>query len=149
LHLQVLGEELLTRDRGAAKGGKAEGGGARRPARAGATTEKIVDFQLAEEDREFIARFRAWLDANVTPELLARFKLRDAAQKRQALRDWQAQMADAGWVGVHWPKEYNGLAATFTQQVLYHTEIAVRNLPRLVGNRGLSQIGPTLITHGT
>jgi len=113
------------------------------------STEAIAGFRLEDADREFIAEFREWLDRNATPEIVAGFRAKDTLKKRRALRDWQARMADAGWAGIHWPKEYNGREASFSQQVLYHTEIAVRNLPRLIGNRGLSQIGPTLIAHGT
>jgi alkylation response protein AidB-like acyl-CoA dehydrogenase len=112
-------------------------------------TAVLADMPLAEADREFIEEFRAWLDANVTPDLFASVRVKDPVERRRALRAWQARMADAGWVGIHWPKAFNGREASFTQQVLYHTEIAVRNLPRLIGNRGLSQAGPTLIAHGT
>src|SRR5690606_15132655 len=81
-------------------------------------------------------------DEHATPE---RAK---ALRSPAAAREWQAFMADAGWVGVHWPKAYGGRDASFTQQVLYYAELVKRGLPPFPGNRGLMLIGPTLIAHG-
>ena len=133
-HLDILAEDL-TRESTARR---ASGGGAQ----AGAAED---EFSLEDVDRAWIAEFRAWLDEHATPERLAAVRGRDIA----ALQAWQGEMADAGWVGIHWPKRFGGREASFIQQVLYHTEIAARGLPPLVGNRGLSLVGPTLIVHGT
>lgn len=103
------------------------------------------DLALEDTDRAFIAEFRAWLDAHATPGRLEGLRGRDIP----ALQGWQAELADAGWVGIHWPTRFGGRDASFTQQVLYHSELASRGLPPLVGNRGLSLVGPTLIVHGT
>jgi alkylation response protein AidB-like acyl-CoA dehydrogenase len=145
--LEAIATELVAGAQvpGTQASGKSDGG-RKRPS---ANAEQVLEIDFDEESTAFIREFREWLDANATPERLAGLRVRDAAQKRAALRAWQARLADGGWAGIHWPKEYGGRAASFMQQVLYHTEIAVRNLPRLVGNRGLSQIGPTLIVHGT
>ncbi len=103
------------------------------------------DVTLAEADREFIAEFRDWLDRNATPGKVAELRSRAIP----VLQAWQGQMADAGWAGIHWPRQYGGREASFIQQVLYHSEIAARGLPPLIGNRGLSLTGPTIFVHGT
>ena len=105
----------------------------------------IAPTDLEPEDEAFVAELREWLDGHATPERLEAVKRGGIA----ALRAWQAEMADGGWVGVHWPKAYGGRDATFTQQVLYHAELTARGLPRLVGNRGLTIVAPTLIKHGS
>jgi len=105
--------------------------------------------ELTEADREFLHDLRQWLDAHVTPELLASLHSRNHTEQIAARRRWQRELADAGWAGIHWPVEHGGRAASLAQQVLYHHELAVRGLPPLIGNRGLSLIGPTLIAHGT
>ncbi|WP_337188090.1 acyl-CoA dehydrogenase [Phenylobacterium sp.] len=101
--------------------------------------------RLEPADRQFLQALQAWLDENATPERLREVQTGGVPARRA----WQAQMAEAGWVGIHWPKAHNGRGATFVQQVLYHSELAARGLPPLVGNRGLSQVGPTLIAHGS
>lgn len=115
------------------------------PERARARSNVSNDLRLEPEDRVFLEELQAWLDENATPE-----RLREVmAGGIPARQEWQGTMADAGWVGIHWPKAHKGRGASFVQQVLYHSELAARGLPPLVGNRGLSQVGPTLIAHGT
>lgn len=100
---------------------------------------------LNEEDAEFLSSLRAWLDVHATRERVSALKRSSVADRR----NWQAEMADGGWVGIHWPREYGGRDASFTQQILYHAELTARGLPRLVGNRGLTIVAPTLIKHGS
>ena len=134
LHLDILGRELV------------EEAGERRRAGARGQAQSLEDeVSLQDDDRDFIASFRAWLDEHATKDKLEELRTRDVP----TLQAWQAEMADGGWAGIHWPKEYGGRDATFMQQVLYHSEIAARGLPPLIGNRGLSLYAPTLIVHGT
>lgn len=100
---------------------------------------------LNEEDGSFLAELRAWLDVHATRERVSALKRSSVADRRA----WQAEMADGGWVGIHWPQQYGGRDASFTQQILYHAELTARGLPRLVGNRGLTIVAPTLIKHGS
>lgn len=103
------------------------------------------DLQLSDSDRAFIAEFRAWLDEHAPRDKVKEIR----AGGRKARRAWQAELAEGGWAGIHWPREFGGRDATFTEQVLYHSELASRGFPGIIGNRGLSLIGPTLIAHGT
>jgi alkylation response protein AidB-like acyl-CoA dehydrogenase len=97
------------------------------------------------QDQAFVDELRDWLDRHATPERLKEVNEGGLAARRA----WQAEMAEGGWVGVHWPVAYGGRDATFTQQVLYHAELTARGLPRLPGNRGLTIVAPTLVKHGT
>jgi 3-oxochol-4-en-24-oyl-CoA dehydrogenase len=103
-------------------------------------------FRLDAEDQRFADEFRTWLDAHFTSDVRASFR---GANGRQARRDWQAILADGGWAGIHWPKAHGGRDASFTQQVIYHSMMATRGAAPLIGNRGLSLTGPTIIAHGT
>jgi len=116
---------------------------ARRGARA--SEMGIAPTDLEPEDHAFLDELRDWLDRHATPQRLDEVKKGGLA----AGRAWQAEMAEGGWVGVHWPEAYGGRDASFTQQVLYHAELTARGLPRLVGNRGLTIVAPTLIKHGS
>src|SRR5262245_27948943 len=95
------------------------------------------------DDDEFHQELCDWLDANSDRPRLPR----DRAERNAALRDWQARMADARWAGVHWPAEFGGRDATLPQLVVYHAELSARGLPAMVGHRGLTIVGPTIIRH--
>jgi len=135
-HLRVLGDVLMAD--ASSSGGR---GGGRPPE--GNTQD--LGFQPTDEDLAFIQPFKDWLDEHLTPERLEEVR-RGGLSARRA---WQSFMAQAGWVGLHWPVAYGGRGATFTQQILYYAEIAKRQLGALPGNRGLMLVGPTLIAYGT
>ncbi|MEZ5169972.1 MAG: acyl-CoA dehydrogenase family protein [Acidimicrobiia bacterium] len=106
---------------------------------------------LSADEVRFRDELRGWLDDNLpngwgTPD----FRLpRDPAERIAWFRDWQATLASGRWVGIHWPEEFGGRDATLLEQVVYHTEIATRKAPMVIGNTGLSICGPTIIVHGT
>lgn len=104
-----------------------------------------LGFQPSAEDEAFIGEFREWLDANVSQDRARSLRRASLAERRA----WQAELADAGWVALHWSRLAGGKEASFTQQVLYYAEMAKRGLPPLPGNRGLMLVGPTLIAHGS
>ena len=58
-------------------------------------------------------------------------------------------MHAAGWVGINWPKEYGGRAASLIERVIWDEEYAAARAPVLPGNMGLNLIGPTIIHWGT
>lgn len=104
-----------------------------------------LGFQPSPQDEAFIAEFRDWLDANVSADRARSLRRASLAERRA----WQAELAEAGWVALHWSRFAGGKEASFTQQVLYYAEMAKRGLPPLPGNRGLMLVGPTLIAHGS
>ena len=56
---------------------------------------------------------------------------------------------EAGWVGIHWPKEYGGRGASQIEQAIFIEEMARAGAPPLINVLGLSLLGPTLIHYGT
>ena len=133
-HLQHLGEEALERY-GTKRG---ESGPSK-------NAEQDIGFAPSQSDADFIAEFQTWLDEHAPPEKISQLRRADLAARRA----WQAEMAEENWTGIHWPIEYGGRGASFTQQVLYYAELTKRGVPPLPGNRGLMLVGPTLFTHGT
>ncbi|HJM75078.1 MAG TPA: acyl-CoA dehydrogenase family protein [Dehalococcoidia bacterium] len=67
---------------------------------------------------------------------------------RQAASDWADALSDKGWVAPAWPKEYGGAGLSPMEQFIFKQEMALANAPG-VGGQGVSQLGPTLIVHGT
>ncbi len=99
----------------------------------------------AGEDAEFRVELRGWLQAHPPPGVEVAATAADAA----VLRDWQHTLDDAGWVGIHWPVEDGGRAASYAQVAIYNEELARAGAPPLLGRAGVSLVGPTLMAHGT
>jgi alkylation response protein AidB-like acyl-CoA dehydrogenase len=102
-----------------------------------------MDFEYAPEHEAFRKEFRGWLAASLPPELC----LDDAADDRVASdretferrRAWQKTMHGAGWVGINWPKEYGGRAATLIERVIWDEEYtAARTDPSVPKHQGIS-----------
>ena len=69
-------------------------------------------------------------------------------EAKQAARDWASALGERGWAAPHWPREYGGAGLTTMEQFVFHAEMAEAQAP-LVGDQGLSLLGPTLLVHGT
>ena len=121
--------------------------GPARHAKGADVTELEREIGLDEDDRAFVQELRSWLDEHLTPGILDRLRSVDQTGSLHARREWQNLLAGAGLAGIHWPASAGGRDASIKKQVLYHLEMASRGLPPLIGNRGLSLIGPTLIAH--
>jgi alkylation response protein AidB-like acyl-CoA dehydrogenase len=104
-----------------------------------------VDLALKPEDEAFAGSLRQWLKANLEP--VPAFV--DVADEVAWGRQWQATLASARWVGVHWPTAYGGRSATPVQVALYQTEYGRSQAPQPVNRVGINLVGPTLLAHGT
>ena len=104
-----------------------------------------MDLALKPEDEAFAGSLRQWLTANLQP--VPAFV--DVADEVAWGRQWQATLASARWVGVHWPTAYGGRSATPVQVALYQTEYARSQAPQPVNRVGINLVGPTLLAHGT
>ncbi len=112
-----------------------------------------MDFEYTPEQATFRAQVRRWLDENLSDDL----KVDDPSDERvppnrevfERRREWQRRMAEAGWVGLSWPKEYGGRAASLVEQIIFDEEYGRARGPVLPGYSGLSMCGPTLMHWGT
>ena len=59
------------------------------------------------------------------------------------------QLAEAGWLGLSWPKEHGGQGATLAEQAIYNQEMARARGPELANGIGLMIAGPALIAAGS
>ena len=98
----------------------------------------------------FRRELRDWLAANLPddlrPERLAQL---DEATRVARLRAWQATLAAARWVGITWPVEYGGRAASIPEQIAHTEEMARAEAPEVIGSLGIGIAGPPLIAYGT
>ncbi|MGY1661709.1 acyl-CoA dehydrogenase family protein [Geodermatophilus sp. SYSU D00705] len=73
----------------------------------------------------------------------------DARTHEAGLRRTQRVLAEAGLVGVTWPREYGGQGGTLVQQAIVQQELARAGVPTLINHIGLGMCGPTVIAHGS
>ena len=105
-----------------------------------------MDLTFSPSEEAFRAELRAWLRANVPAERIEHATLADEVAY---LRAWQRRLAGAGWVGIHWPREYGGRGASVVEHYILQEELAAARAPEIVNRIGVNLVGPTLIAHGT
>lgn len=104
-----------------------------------------MDIYFDEATEAFRQEIRTWLEANVPTAPMPK----DPEAAFNYMRDWQRQMFDAGWAGIHWPKEYGGRGATLLEQAVFQQELARVKAPQMANTLGLMIVGPTLMAHGS
>ena len=108
-----------------------------------------MELRYSEADEAFRAELHAWLDGALAA--LPPQPPRDAwVERRKWDTDWQRRLFDAGYAGLHWPKEYGGRGASPTEQLIFYEETARARAPYVgVNFVGTLHAGPTLIEEGT
>src|SRR5205085_2863894 len=104
-----------------------------------------------EGEEAFRKEVRGWLERNLPEELRGRAFAASRADVDEVrrLRAWQKTMAEAGYVGMDWPREFGGRGAPVTEMVILYQEMARAESPQLVNRGGVSMLGPTLMKYGT
>jgi len=110
-----------------------------------------VDLSFSPAEEAFRAELRGWLGEHLPeawrggepPEFAS------LADEVGFLRGWQRRLAKAGWVGIHWPREYGGRGASVVEHYVFQEEIAAARAPEIINRIGVNLVGPTLIAHGT
>jgi alkylation response protein AidB-like acyl-CoA dehydrogenase len=109
-----------------------------------------MDFKFSEEDEAFRREFRSWLEANLPRDWRGDNELdADSKSEFERRREWHRKLYDAGWMCIHWPKEYGGRGATLLQQLVYAQELERAKAPPVVNFQGIARVGPTLMQWGT
>ncbi len=95
-------------------------------------------------DRAFREEVRTWIAENCPTELCNRSTRIDPPE----LKPWHRKLFERGWIAPHWPKDYGGMGATLTQQIILFEEISRVGAPTPFPH-GLNFIGPLIIEAGT
>ena len=105
------------------------------------------------ELKEFEAEVDAWFRENnpadpgfILPET---FMEVGTDPQFEFLRDWQAKVYEAGYVGMAWPKEYGGCGQEQVFQDLATRAMANNRTPFLPNTIGLNWAGPLILHSGT
>jgi alkylation response protein AidB-like acyl-CoA dehydrogenase len=110
-----------------------------------------MDFDFTPEQEAFRKEVRAWLETNLPDDLRGRAfaSSRADVEEVRKLRAWQKTMAEAGYVGLDWPREFGGRGATIVEMVILYQEMARAESPQILNRGGVSMLGPTLMKYGT
>ena len=72
-----------------------------------------MDFKYSEADEAFRLEFRSWLEQNVPRDWRDDGEMSDPETKTEfeRRRAWHRKLYDAGWMCIHWPREFGGRGA--------------------------------------
>src|SRR5688572_27388373 len=101
-----------------------------------------MDFDYSPQEETFRRDLRTWLEKNLPEEYNPEtFETLDEEARFQVQLAWQKKLYAAGWIGIHWPKEYGGRGATVVEQAIYQQEMARVRAPGVANPLGISIVG--------
>ena len=113
--------------------------------------DSISELPLSETDATFRDEVRTWLDEHLVGDFRnqAHRGGPDDDDNWQLRRAWEAELAAGGWLGLSWPSEYGGRAATLTQEIVFAMEYARAGAPPRAAFHGETLMAPAALAHGT
>jgi alkylation response protein AidB-like acyl-CoA dehydrogenase len=107
-----------------------------------------VDFEFSEAERAFAEEVERFLDEHATPDV-ADVTRENMAQivDTPARRAFMRKLAERGWLGMSWPREYGGQEKDGVYEYILNEALARRGAPQI--GKGVGIIGKTLIRHGS
>jgi alkylation response protein AidB-like acyl-CoA dehydrogenase len=116
-----------------------------------------MDFRYTAEEEAFRAKIHNWLETT-SAEVFGRGRNMGSPANLAAgddrrwsrMLEYHRRLFEAGYVALHWPKEYGGGGATLMEQAIYQDEALSFSLPLYGANQlAIDRIGPTLMFMGT
>ena len=109
-----------------------------------------MDLSFTEEEERYRRRVREFLNDNLPKGWgTAGYELPRGGALVELLRDWQRRMLKHGFVAMAWPREYGGQSASAVEMAIFSEECARVRAPGALNSLAISQVGPTIIQHGT
>lgn len=105
----------------------------------------MLRVSLSARAEELRQELRCWLKDNPPPE----GELRSLAEFEERGRAWQRKLAEARFIGVHWPEPYGGRGLSLVEEAVVLEELGRLGAPQILGLFGLTMVGPVLIAHGS
>ena len=96
------------------------------------------------QDAKFRSEVRSWM-AKSLPDELRGWSTRPP---RDMIQPWHHKLFEKGWIAPHWPKEYGGMEASISEQLILQEELGHAGAP-ILSRQALGHIGPILMRHGT
>ncbi|MFZ6756548.1 acyl-CoA dehydrogenase family protein [Undibacterium sp. Ji50W] len=105
-----------------------------------------MDLNYTAEDLAFRDKVRAYLEANLPPDLQQKV-LNHKRLSREDFVRWHKILAKQGWVATGWPAEYGGTGWTPTQRHIFEEECARAGTPAILPF-GVNMVAPVIMAFG-
>jgi alkylation response protein AidB-like acyl-CoA dehydrogenase len=106
-----------------------------------------MDLKLSAEEQAFRLEVRAWVAANLPPEIA--YKVRNGLKLgRDDMQGWYRILGKKGWLIPGWPVEYGGPGWSAIQKHLFEEECSLAGAPRIV-SFGPVMVAPIIMAFGT
>ena len=103
-----------------------------------------MDFSFPPEDEAFRQEVRAFYQQELPPDWFGRERDPETEEFTKSVR---RKLAAKRWLAMAWPKEYGGMDAPITRQLVFAEESAYHRF--LAREAGVGFLGPAIIHHGT
>lgn len=109
-----------------------------------------MDFDYGPEAEAFRAEVRDWLSENLPAGQEDSIRETFAGDERDTfMREWEAKLRDAGYIGIAWPKEYGGRGLSTLELLVFNEEMVKARAPQRLNFFGEGLVGPTIMQWGT
>ncbi len=105
-----------------------------------------MDLNYSAQDEAFRAEVRAFLDAELPPELQRKVRSHLRLSKDDFVR-WHRIVAKQGWAAPAWPVEYGGPGWNATQRHIWEEECARAGTPPILPF-GVNMVAPVIMAFG-
>lgn len=106
----------------------------------------------SEQEKAFREEVRAWMRAHLCGVFQPLHGCDRAGVEGFDVglsKRWEKELAEAGWIGIGWPRAAGGRALPLGLQMIFHEEYVCEGGPGRLSHIGEQLLAPTLIDHGT
>ena len=104
-----------------------------------------MDFGYTTEQQDLRQEVRKFIDDNVSQGLLDEMEAGEEGGRGPEYRELVKKVADKGWIGISWPKEYGGQSGSRIDQYIVEEEFMRRG----IGIGGAGSGAPAILAAGT
>ncbi|MUL49482.1 acyl-CoA dehydrogenase [Mycobacterium sp. CBMA293] len=114
-------------------------------------SDGFASLPLSKADTEFRDEVRTWLHEHLVGDFVGTADRGgpDDDDNWELRREWERELGRGGWLGLSWPTEYGGRAASMTQEIVFAMECASAQTPPRAAFHGETLMAPTALAYGT
>lgn len=105
-------------------------------------------FDFTPEQNAFRQEMREFAQSAITPEVIEELQQQGEVLNAHSPTIYK-QLAQRGWLGLQWPKEYGGGGASFMEMAVFMEEMGYAGIPMGAYQLTVNQVGNTLQAIGT
>ena len=104
-----------------------------------------------DADQQLRQEVQAWIAQNAIEEVKGTGMMgrgAAAAERSEAMKEWEKRLIEGRWICSHWPEEYGGRGLDSFQNGIVSDEFQRAGYPRVSRGMGESLVSPAIIVHG-